>query len=239
MIAEEIKKILLEKQNPPAGHAEEMGRFFKAYAGGYGEGDQFLGITIPLIRSVAKTYRASSIDQINEMLDSPWHEVRLVAAVIMTEQYKRAKKDDQLRQALYDLYLRRTDAMNNWDLVDISCRDIVGQYVLDHPDARPVLQKLAQSSDIWERRIAMVSTWQLIRVGQLDQTFLIATQLLSDKHDLIHKAVGWMLREAGKKDENRLKAYLDEHIRELPRTSLRYAIERFDAPTRAYYMKLK
>lgn len=239
MIADEIKTILLEEQKPPVGHAEDMGRFFKTYAGGYGEGDQFLGITVPLIRKVAKTYRASSTDQINQMLDSPWHEVRAVAAVIMTEQYRRAKKDDQLRWALYDLYLRRTDAINNWDLVDISCRDIVGQYVLDHPEARPILQELALSSDIWERRIAMVSTWQFIRVGQLDQTFAIATLLLSDKHDLIHKAVGWMLREAGKKDEARLKAYLAEHIRELPRTSLRYAIERFDAPTRAYYLKLK
>ena len=237
MIADEIKITLLQEQQPPQGHAEDMARFFKAYPGGYGEGDQFLGITVPVIRRVAKTYRQISLDKIQQLLDSPWHEIRLVAVIIMAERFKRA--DESLRKALFDLYLGRTDAVNNWDLVDLSCRDVVGGYILLHPEKAEVLTRLAASSNIWERRIAMVSTWQFIRVGQLDQTFIIATQLLGDKHDLIHKAVGWMLREAGKKDEARLKKYLAEHIRELPRTSLRYAIERFDAPTRAYYMKLQ
>jgi 3-methyladenine DNA glycosylase AlkD len=237
MIADDIKATLLQEQQPAAGHAEDMGRFFKAYPGGYGEGDQFLGITVPVIRRVAKTHRQMSLTEIQQLLDSPWHEVRLVAVIIMAEQFKRA--DEPHRKILFDLYLQRTDAVNNWDLVDLSCRDIVGWYILLHPEKAQVLTRLAASSNIWERRIAMVSTWQLIRVGQLDQTFAIATLLLSDKHDLIHKAVGWMLREAGKKDEARLKEYLTEHIAELPRTSLRYAIERFDAPTRVHYMKLK
>jgi 3-methyladenine DNA glycosylase AlkD len=239
MLAETIKTTLLDEQKPPAGHADDMGRFFKAFPGGYGEGDKFLGITVPVIRRVAKEYRGATISEINSLLDSPWHEVRLVGGIIMAEQYKRAKKDEPLRQALYDLYLRRTDAMNNWDLVDLSCRDVVGQYLLDHPDQRGTLQKLAKSSNIWERRIAMVSTWQLIRMKQLDETFQIATILLGDKHDLIHKAVGWMLREAGKKDEPRLTQYLTDHIRQLPRTSLRYAIERLSPDERAYFMKLK
>lgn len=237
MIADDIKTTLLQEQQPTPGHAEDVGRFFKAYPGGYGEGDQFLGITVPVIRRVAKTNRQIRLDEIQQLLDSPWHEVRLVAVIIMAEQFKRT--DESHRKALFDLYLQRTDAVNNWDLVDLSCRDVVGGYILLHPEKTELLSRLATSSNIWERRIAMVSTWQCIRAGQLDQTFTIATLLLSDRHDLIHKAVGWMLREAGKKDESRLKKYLAEHIRELPRTSLRYAIERFDAPTRAYYMKLK
>lgn len=239
MLAETIKTTLLDEQKPATGHADDMGRFFKAFPGGYGEGDQFLGITVPVIRRVAKEYRGATIGEINSLLDSPWHEVRLVGGIIMAEQYKRAKKDETLRQALYDLYLRRTDAMNNWDLVDLSCRDVVGQYLLDHPDQRVTLQTLAKSSNIWERRIAMVSTWQFIRMDQLDETFQVATVLLGDKHDLIHKAVGWMLREAGKKDEARLKQYLTDHIRQLPRTSLRYAIERLSPDERAHFMKLK
>lgn len=236
MIVDEIKATLLREQQPRKGHAEDMARFFKAYPGGYGEGDQFLAITVPVIRRVAKTYRQVGLDAIQQLLDSPWHEVRLVAVIIMAEQFKRA--DEQRRTALFDLYLSRTDAVNNWDLVDLSCRDVVGGYILLHPEKANVLTRLAKSPNIWERRIAMVSTWQFIRVGQLDTTFTVATLLLGDSHDLIHKAVGWMLREAGKRDEARLKKYLEDHIRELPRTSLRYAIERFDPQTRAYYLKL-
>lgn len=239
MIAETVTKELLEIQAPRPGRAADMARFFKAFPGGYGEGDEFLAITVPVIRQVAKKYRTSSPTDIEQLLDSRWHEVRLVGVIIMADQCKSKRISMPQRKALYDLYLRRTDAVNNWDLVDLSCRDVIGEYLLRQPEEQGILVKLAQSKNLWERRIAIISTWQLIRAGQLDQTFAIADLLLTDKHDLIHKAVGWMLREAGKRDEARLKQYLADHISQLPRTSLRYAIERLAPNERAYFMKLK
>jgi 3-methyladenine DNA glycosylase AlkD len=161
----------------------------------------------------------------------------LCAVIIMTEQAKRA--DDAHHKALVDLYLRRTDRVNNWDIVDTSCRDVVGDYIYKHPEKLHVLRELAGSKDIWERRIAMVSTWQFIRMRQLEPTFEIAELLLGDKQDLIHKAVGWMLREAGKRDADRLREFLTEHIARMPRTALRYAIEHFDSDERQYFMRLR
>lgn len=210
-------------------------RFFKTGKGQYGEGDIFLGIRVPVVRKIAATYRALPLDQIETLLESPIHEHRLAALVIMTEQAKRA--DPAQHKALYDLYLRRTDRINNWDLVDISCRDVVGGYLLDKP--RQPLYTLAVSKDLWERRIAIVSTWQFIRVGQLDDTFAIAKLLLKDTHDLIHKAVGWMLRETGKRDEGALKHFLDLHAAEMPRTALRYALERLHPGDKEFYMTRK
>jgi len=184
---------------------------------------------------VAGRYRGLSLEEIEKLLESPIHEHRLAAVIIMTEQAKRA--NDNQRKTLFDLYLKRTDRMNNWDIVDLSCREVVGGYLLDKP--RDALYKLATSEDIWERRIAMVSTWQFIRIGQLGDTFSIAELLLDDGHDLIHKAVGWMLREAGKKDEAALKAFLNEHAAVMPRTALRYSIERLHPNDKAYYMTRK
>lgn len=239
ILADQIAQSLVTIQQPPAGHTEDMARFFKAYEGGYGKDDKFLGITVPVIRRVAKQYRTINLQQIEELLDSPWHEVRQVGLVIMADQSTSKRTPGAQLTELYKLYLRRTDAINNWDLVDTSCYNVVGTYLLQHPEQRDILTKLASSSDLWERRIAMVSTWQFIRVGQLDDTYHIATMLIGDTHDLIHKAVGWMLREAGKRDEVRLKLFLAKHIAQLPRTTLRYAIERFAPEERAYFLKLK
>lgn len=215
--------------------AEFLQRFFKTEPGSYGAGDQFIGVRVPQTRLVAKQFSKASLKDIEELLESPIHELRLCAVIIMAEQAKRA--DDNQHRALMDLYLRRSDRINNWDIVDVSCRDIVGGYLLKHPDHIEILFTLAASKSIWERRIAMVSTWQFIRARQLDLTFQIAERLLSDKQDLIHKAVGWMLREAGKRDELQLRAFLSEHKNHMPRTALRYAIEKFSPEDRAEFMK--
>ncbi|HEU4913990.1 MAG TPA: DNA alkylation repair protein [Candidatus Saccharimonadales bacterium] len=211
--------------------------FFKTGEGQYGAGDVFIGVRVPQVRSVAKQFRGVGLAEIEELLESPIHEVRLCAVVIMAEQAKRA--DDAHRKALYDLYLRRSDRVNNWDLVDLSCREVVGGYLYQHPEEQAKLKKLARSSLVWDRRIAIISTWQFIRHGELDQAFEIAEILLHDKHDLIHKAVGWMLRTAGDKDGARLRSFLAGHIRVIPRTALRYAIEHFDPRERQYFLKLR
>lgn len=210
-------------------------RFFKTGPGQYGEGDIFIGIRVPVTRKVAARYRSLNLAEIEKLLESPIHEHRLAALIIMTEQAKRATPEQ--KRALYDLYLRRTDRINNWDLVDVSCRGVVGGYLLDKP--RQPLYDLARSQNIWERRIAMVSTWEFIRNNQLQDTFAIAEILLGDAHDLIHKAVGWMLREAGKKNEASLKEFLDQHAAAMPRTALRYAIERLHPADKAHYMTQK
>lgn len=211
-----------------------IGHFFKSYAGGYSEGDQFIGVKVPWIREVCRSYISLPPDEIEKALESPIHEVRLAAVVIMVNQAKRSDKPYQ--KVLFDLYLRRTDRINNWDIVDASCRDVVGEYLLDKP--RKILYKLAKSKNLWERRIAIVSTWAFIRKGQVEDTFAIAELLLNDTHDLIHKATGWMLREVGKKVGHApLKAFLDTHYKAMPRTALRYAIEHFDAQTRQHYLQ--
>lgn len=231
--AAELQAELDAHSNPT--DAQFLQRFFKTGKGQYGEGDIFIGLRVPTTRKIAAKYRTLSLDDIEVMLESPIHEHRLAGLIIMAEE---AKRGDQTRKkALYDLYLRRTDRINNWDLVDASCRDVVGGYLMDKP--RDILYQLAHSKDMWERRIAMVSTWQFIRVGQLDDTFAIAQLLLKDTHDLIHKAVGWMLREAGKKDEAALKNFLDQYAAVMPRTALRYSIERLHPNDKTYYMTRK
>lgn len=218
-------------------NAAFLGRFFKTGPGQYAEGDIFLGIKVPVTRGVCREFKDMSLPEIEKLLESPFHEHRLAALIIMTEQAKSKHTTKDQKKALYELYLRRTDCINNWDLVDVSCRDVVGGYLMDKP--RDVLYKLAESDDLWERRIAMVSTWEFIRHGDLDDTFQLAEVLLHDKHDLMHKAMGWMLREAGKRSEDRLRHFLDEHAWEMPRTALRYAIEKFPSETRQHYMTLK
>jgi 3-methyladenine DNA glycosylase AlkD len=215
-----------------------VGRFFKSYKGGYSEGDVFIGVKVPWIRAVVKKYKDLPLPEIEKALESPVHEVRLAAVIIMADLCKSKSTDVALKKALFDLYLRRTDRVNNWDIVDSSCRDVVGEYLLDKP--RDVLYKLARSKDVWERRIAMVSTWAFIRRGETKDTFKIAEMLLNDKHDLIHKAVGWMLRETEKRaTAEPLKKFLNKNAVHMPRTALRYAIEHFDAPTRQKYMTMK
>lgn len=232
--AENVIKILNKYENPE--HAIILAGFFKTKKGEYGEGDIFIGLKVPLIRKLAKQFSDLTILELEKLLESPIHEHRFAALVILVNQFKLAKNHD-IKKAIYKLYLDRTDRINNWDLVDVSCRDIVGGYLMDKP--RDILYKLAKSTNLWERRIAIVSTWQFIRSGDLDDTFAIAEILLNDDQDLIHKAVGWMLREAGKKDEAALKIFLDNFAVSMPRTALRYSLERLSNIDKKYYMALK
>lgn len=210
-------------------------RFFKTGKGQYGEDDVFIGLTVPQTRQICKKYKELSIDELEKLLESPIHEHRLAAVIIMRKQAERA--NSVLRKSLYDLYLRRTDRINNWDIIDISCHKIVGAYLADKN--RAILYKLARSKQMWERRIAIISTAYFIDKNDLEDTFKIAKVLLNDEQDLIQKATGWMLREAGKKDETRLKEFLDKYASTMPRTMLRYSLERLHPADRAHYMKLK
>ena len=206
--------------------------FFKTGKGEYGEGDVFIGITVPQLRNVAKNYVALSFDDLERLLSSQVHEHRYVALLILVLRFPKASVEE--RKAIVDFYLEHRAHVNNWDLVDTSASYILGEHLLDK-DTR-MLDKMARSRDMWERRIAIVATQAFIKNGRFDETRRIATLLLDDEQDLIHKATGWMLREVGKKDEHVLKEFLDEHVSVMPRTMLRYAIDRFDKKTRADYL---
>lgn len=208
-------------------------KFFKAGKGEYGEGDRFLGVTVPNIRAIAKLHKDISIEEIRELIQSEWHEVRLCALIIMVEKSK--KKDEALRKDLFNLYLSQTKRINNWDLVDLSCRFIIGEYLLDK--SRDILYHLAQSPLLWDNRIAIVSTYAFIRKGQLEDTYALSDLMMQHPHDLMHKAIGWMLREAGKRNPERLYDYVMSHRADMPRTMLRYAIEKFSPKERAILMK--
>ena len=208
-------------------------KFFKAGKGEYGEGDRFLGVTVPNIRAIAKLHKDISIEEIRELIQSEWHEVRLCALIIMVEKSK--KKDEVLRKELFNLYLSQTKRINNWDLVDLSCRFIIGEYLLDK--SRDILYQLAQSPLLWDNRIAIVSTYAFIRKGQLEDTYALSDLMMQHPHDLMHKAIGWMLREAGKRNPERLYDYVMSHRADMPRTMLRYAIEKFSPKERAILMK--
>ena len=208
-------------------------KFFKAGKGEYGEGDRFLGVTVPNIRAIAKLHKDISIEEIRDLIQSEWHEVRLCALIIMVEKSK--KKDEALRKELFNLYLSQTERINNWDLVDLSCRFIIGEYLLDK--SRDILYHLAQSPLLWDNRIAIVSTYAFIRKGQLEDTYALSDLMMHHPHDLMHKAIGWMLREAGKRDSERLYDYVMSHRADMPRTMLRYAIEKFSPKERAILMK--
>lgn len=208
-------------------------KFFKAGKGEYGEGDHFLGVTVPNIRAIAKLHKNISIEEIRDLIQSEWHEVRLCALIIMVEKSK--KKDEALRKELFNLYLSQTERINNWDLVDLSCRFIIGEYLLDK--SRDILYQLAQSPLLWDNRIAIVSTYAFIRKGQLEDTYALSDLMMQHPHDLMHKAIGWMLREAGKRNPERLYDYVMSHRADMPRTMLRYAIEKFSPKERAILMK--
>lgn len=208
-------------------------KFFKAGKGEYGEGDRFLGVTVPNIRAIAKLHKDISIEEIRELIQSEWHEVRLCALIIMVENSK--KKDEALRKELFNLYLSQTKRINNWDLIDLSCRFIIGEYLLDK--SRDILYHLAQSPLLWDNRIAIVSTYAFIRKGQLEDTYALSDLMMQHPHDLMHKAIGWMLREAGKRNPERLYDYVMSHRADMPRTMLRYAIEKFSPKERAILMK--
>lgn len=206
--------------------------FFKTGPGQYGEGDRFLGVTVPDQRRVAREFAALPPAQVTTLLHSPWHEERLTALLILVRQYERG--DATTRQAVHDLYLANLDRVNNWDLVDSSAAQVVGAHL--RRGKRSLLRELAQSPDLWRRRVAIIATLAFIREGDFADTLTIARLLLRDEHDLIHKAVGWMLREVGNRDRDALLGFLDRHAAVMPRTMLRYAIEKFPAPLRAKYM---
>lgn len=212
--------------------------FFKTGPGQYGEGDKFLGITVPQTRAVIKDFRNLPLGETTKLLTSEWHEDRLAALFILDWQFARA--DEQDRQAIYDIYISHTTHVNNWDLVDQSAHLIVGPYLNDRPEKMRVLTALAESDLLWERRIAMLATYHYIRNGRADEALDIIDILINDKHDLIHKATGWMLREIGKRvDHKVLTDYLDQYAHKMPRTMLRYAIEHLSPDTRRRYMNQK
>lgn len=213
-----------------------LSHFFKTGKGQYGEGDQFLGIKMPEIRAVVAKYSSLSIYDWTELLHSPFHEFRMAALIGLMNRFQKSKKDVALQKAIFDIYLNNLDFINNWDLVDVTCRDIVGAYLLHRE--RSILYELAQRPHLWAQRVAIVSTWYFISRNQFSDTIRISELLLSHKHDLIHKAVGWMLREIGKRDELVLEEFLDTHVKLMPRTALRYSIERFPDSKRKYYLTL-
>lgn len=196
--------------------------FFKTGKGQYGEGDRFIGIRVPELRRLAQRYRHLPLQDIRKLLASPIHEHRFTALEILVAQYEAGDADS--KQAIFDFYLQNTQRVNNWDLVDTSAPYIIGEHLLTRP--RGQLKRLAKSANVWERRMAVVATLALIRNGELEDTFRIAALLLNDRHDLIHKAVGWMLRETGKLSMAELVQFLQENYARMPRTALRYAIER-------------
>ena len=218
------------------GRAHDLQKFFQTAPGQYGEGDIFLGLTVPQVRTVAKEYKAISLDEIDVLVRSKFHEVRLCGLVILTLQYK-AAKERKTKKKLFDLYMKAmTDGyINNWDLVDVTA-PIIGEYLIDSDDPYVLLYKLAKSKSLWQRRVSMVFTFAFIRSGDIEPTFEMAEKLLHDKHDLIHKAVGWMLREVGKQDGQLLRTFLTANASQMPRTMLRYSIEKFSEPERKKWL---
>lgn len=233
MTAEDARNKLKSLASPEA--AALATRFFKTGPGQYGEGDTFIGINVPTLRTVSRSFRALPLDEVRSLLHSPVHEERHLALMILVLQV--AKCDDDHRKRVYDLYLGNTRFVNNWDLVDCSAPQVVGGYLMTRP--REPLSVLARSESLWERRIAVVSTQHFIRHGEFGDTLAICRALLGDREDLIHKATGWMLREVGKKDQSVLVGFLDRHGAVMPRTMLRYAIERFPTGQRQAYLRKK
>jgi len=213
--------------------ARNLAWFFKTGKGQYGEGDVFCGITVPVMRSLAKSYTHLKLADVKKLLNSRVHEHRFTALIILVSRYEAA--NSAVKQKIFNFYLRHTRHTNNWDLVDTSAPYIVGEHLVTR--SRSVLFSLAKSPRLWERRIAMVATMAFIRRGDLDDAFAIAALLLGDEHDLIHKAVGWMLREAGKHSTPRLLKFLEQNYSAMPRTALRYAIERLPQSQRKGILK--
>lgn len=230
MSYQQINDYLLNLANPEI--ASHSLRFFKTAPGEYGSGDKFLGIRVPVIRQAVKKFETISLPVTTKLLKSEYHEIRLFALLVLVANYSKA--DDHGKKIIYELYLNNTQYINNWDLVDSSAHKIVGIH-LENKD-KADLYKLSKSASLWERRIAIISTFHFIRNNQFDDTLKISRQLLDDEEDLIHKAVGWMLRETGKRDKNVETAFLNRHYQAMPRTMLRYAIEKFSKEERQRYL---
>ncbi len=214
--------------------ARVLASFFKTGPGEYGEGDRFHGVVVPKIRKIVKAHRLAATEDILKLLHSPYHEERLTALLILVEQYRRGGR--VRRKSIHDLYLANTSYINNWDLVDLTAQHIVGHYLSGKDGS--VLTRLALSKSIWEKRIAMMSTYHFIRQGDSREALRIAGLLLNDSHDLVHRAVGWMLREVGKRCSIESECgFLDTHAATMPRTMLRYAIERFPESLKSRYMQ--
>ena len=230
--AANVKAALRAKGN--AARAKKLVSFFRAEPGGYAEGDQFFSVMVPEQREIAKQFRDLPIPEVVALLRDPYHECRLTALFILIHHFKRG--DAETRSQLVEIYLKNIDRVNNWDLVDSSAHQILGNFLTDSAD-RSVLYDLAKTDHIWSQRVAIVATYAFIRKNDFDETIAISKILLNHEHDLIHKAVGWMLREMGKRDEGALVDFLSTRYQQMPRTMLRYAIEKFDRETRTAYLK--
>jgi 3-methyladenine DNA glycosylase AlkD len=233
MSLKKIKDELQQLGNPS--QARVLQRFFKTGKGEYGEGDVFRGIKIPVLRKLAKKYQDMACTAVGELLKSKFHEDRMLALLLLLQKYLKA--DDAGKKNIYTMYLRNTRFINNWDLVDVAAHHIVGHYLMDK--SREPLYRLARSKLLWERRIAIIATFHYIRQNKFDDTLKIAGMLIEDPHDLMHKAVGWMLREVGKRDLQSEEQFLKTYYRQMPRTMLRYAIERFHEAKRREYLEGK
>lgn len=232
--AAQLDKHMKSLKNPAK--AKVLAGFFKTAPGQYGHGDQFLGITVPQSRIIAKTYAHLPVAELNILIQSPWHEIRVVALFIAVAQFKKATAQDQER--LVRFYLNNTKFINNWDLVDLSAYHVLGPWA--HTQETTLLRKLARSNHLWEKRMAIVATFHFIRLGNAKETFIIADMLMQDPHDLMHKSIGWMLREVGKRvDRPTLEQYLQSRYKKMPRTMLRYAIEHFPQEHRQRYLQGK
>ncbi len=234
MTADAVVRTLRRQADPERGKV--LARFFKTGPGEYAEGDRFWGIPVPVTRAALRRFRNLPIKEIERLLGHPVHEARVAAVILLADRFARADEREQGR--IYRLYLANTRSINNWDLVDLSAPKIVGAWLLDRP--KGMLRSLARSENLWERRIAMVATLAFISRGESEDALDIAARLINDRHDLIHKAVGWMLREVGKRCSLEAeRAFLDRHAATMPRTALRYAIERLSPGERRHYMGLK
>lgn len=227
----EIRKEIKKQANPK--QAVILQRFFKTGEGEYGEGDIFYGIKVPVQRTIAKHFKDLAFQDLKKLISSKVHEERLIAAFILVDQYKRG--DEKKKKTVFDFYIKNRKGINNWDLVDLSAPKIIGEYLLDKE--KDLLYKFANSKDLWEKRIAILSTFTFIREHFFEDTFKISEILLNDKHDLIHKGVGWMLREIGNRDMEAEEEFLKKHYKTMPRTMLRYAIEKFPEKKRKEYLQ--
>lgn len=207
-------------------------RFFKTGKGEYGEGDKFLGVVVPELRKLSRKYKDLDWEGINQLMKSEWHEERMLALMVLIIQFK--KGDSETQKKIHNFYLDNSKFVNNWDLVDLSAKDIVGAYLYDKD--RSILYKLVKSDDLWERRISVIASFYFIKKRDFKDIVALSEILLDDSHDLIHKATGWMLRETGKVNQSVLVDFLDRYYRQMPRTMLRYAIERLTVKQKAHYM---
>ena len=215
--------------------AKNLSRFFKTGPGEYGEGDVFLGVTVPQIRAIVKENRDIDLGEVKILFASKYHEVRLAGALCLVEMSRTA--DIKTQKKIFDIYLKHRGRINNWDLVDLSAPTVVGEYLRVAPPAKAILKKLSQEKIMWSRRIAILATFAFIRAGRFNESLALAKKYLTDKEDLMHKATGWMLREVGKRDKKILEKFLKQHAAVMPRTMLRYAIEKFSPEERAHFMR--